>query len=182
MWFTGLNTFAFIQLARRPSFIKVERLPSCASNNQTGRQSLWFLVRKKPPPLWTIWTGTNVCVYACACVRLCVLAVLIQSTVQLAGASFAPDDWFLFRAMPMGLIKSKRKLTSVTNCRENAVSMLSLRGGELWQVKTQRALHTALTCSLHVSFLILEKYRISTFLFICHYSLDCVMDHFIFYL
>lgn len=35
-----------------------------------------------------------------------------------------PDDWFLFEAMPMGLIKSKCKLTLITNCRENASSQL----------------------------------------------------------
>lgn len=35
-----------------------------------------------------------------------------------------PDDWFLFEAMPMGLIKSKCKLTLITNCGENASSQL----------------------------------------------------------
>lgn len=36
------------------------------------------------------------------------------------------DDWFLFGAMPMGLIKSKCKLSLITNCRENASSQLPL--------------------------------------------------------
>lgn len=40
-----------------------------------------------------------------------------------------PDDWFLFGAIPMGLIKSTCKLTPKTNCRENASSQHPVRGG-----------------------------------------------------
>ncbi len=166
-WFSGLNTFAFIQFARRPYFIKVKRLPSCASNNHAGRQSLWFLVRWKPSLLWPIWTGTIVprvsCVCVCVCVCVCasvcvrvkeeretgkereeselVLPVLIPASQLVLcwpePRLLQPDDWFLFGAMPMGLIKSKCKLTLITNCRENASSQLPLRGGPglLWQVK-----------------------------------------------
>ena len=42
-----------------------------------------------------------------------------------------PDDWFLFGAMPMGLIKSKCKLSLITNCKENASSHPPLRGRDL---------------------------------------------------
>lgn len=191
MWFSGLNTFAFIQFARRPYFIKVKRLPSCASNNHVFRQSLWFSGRWKPCLLWLIWTGTIVCkgrkrkdTRGEKTVSELVLAELIPAS-HLAlrwpqPPLLQPDDWFLFGAMPMGLIKSKCKLTLITNCRENASSQLPLKGGPglLWQVKNPMSFpelsspaHTAYI--FHLNPTEIEDFSIS--LFIClHNALHCV--------
>ena len=144
MWFSGLNTFAFIQFARKPYFIQVNRLPSCASNNHVGRQSLWFLVRWKPLPLWTgtivphvssVRVCVRVCVHVCVCVvaRVSYFWLHWSQPVNLfirwpEPHLLQPDDWFLFGAMPMGLIKSKCKLSLITNCKENASSHPPLRG------------------------------------------------------
>lgn len=124
MWFSGLNTFACIQYAGKPYFIKVKRPPSCASNNHAGRHSLWFWVRWNPFLLWPIEIGNFITHYqTCVCVYLqhvggvtdLHLAALI-SVSQLVLLwpqihSFQPDDWFWLGAVPTGLIKSKCKLT-----------------------------------------------------------------------
>lgn len=143
--FSGLNTFAFIQSASRPYFIKVKRLPSCASNNHAGRQKPLILCKMKNCVfLRPIWTDTVVCTRRkrrggeeSGWVSSALIPVSQLVFCWPEPRLLQPDDWFLFGAMPMGLIKSKCKLTLITNCRENASSQLPLRGGPwfLWQVK-----------------------------------------------
>lgn len=182
MRFYGLNTFAFIQFTWRPYFIKAKRLPSCASNNHADRQSLWFLVRWKLRLLWPIWTCTIVCERrkreekkSEMRVSELGLTALIQASQPLLlrpePRLLQPDDWFLFGAMPMGLIKSKCKLTLITNCRENASSQLPRRGGPglLWQVKNPMSF-PELSSRAHVAWIFLlnfteiEDFSLSLFL------------------
>lgn len=210
MWFSGLNTFAFIQFARRPYFIKVKRLPSCAYNNHAGRQSLWFLVRWNLALLSLIWTSTimlhtvamceRACVWVCVCVKkkgkwegnkrgvkkvsVLVLAVLITASELLLHwpepRLLQSDDWFLFGAMPMGLIKSKCKLALITNCRKNASSQLPLRCGPglLWEVKNLMRF-SKLTCSTQLGYSpwTLQKLRIFFSLFLCLSCLITCVHH-----